>query len=190
MKTSSVFNMNDYKELNKKVRVANQRIQKLQSRYGEGSWALSDLYRKIDDNIVNGISILTGNIRIDKGMSDIQLKSIEKATNDFLSSKTSTLRGAKQVIRKTKDKIRQNYGRKGEELSDEEVGRLYNLVEDKTFRSFVEEMDPSKVWARLIQAKRQGLGKDEFATLFENIANIKDETVRDYLYDIYDRFMK
>lgn len=189
---NKVFTVNDYNELKRKVNIANKRIQRIQARYGEGSWAIAGLYKKIDNKQINGISSLTGNIRINKTMSDVQLRAIQRATEDFLSPETTTskLTGIRQAIEKTKNKLKATYGDQFETLSDEEADKLYSLVEEKTFREKTEQLDPSKVWARLVQAKRQNLSSNQFINLFDNIADIKDESVREYLREIYDKYMQ
>ena len=81
----------DFEKLKKDVALANKRIRNIESRYGEDSWAISQLYNKLKDNeLVNGIN-KQGLVRVNKTMSNIQLKAIEKATNEFLASKTSKL---------------------------------------------------------------------------------------------------
>ena len=122
----ATFSLSDYNKLVRDVRIANQRIQRIQNRYGESSWAINELYNKIDNNLVNGVSQLTGNIKVSKSMSEIQLRAIEKATNTFLKSETSKLRGIKKTIKNTKESLQRTFGDEANRISDREINTLYD----------------------------------------------------------------
>lgn len=196
---SRLFTLKDYENLKKEVRKANQRIVRLTETFGERSWATIGLYNKLEDSKVLALTRY-GNIRINKKMSDVKLKYIEQAVKEFnTQNKTSTVRGARQAIRNTKEALKSHFskletGENGElitkNLTDEEVGRLYNIVEDKERRDMTQTFDPSETWARLIQAKEQNLSYDKFAELFSEDANINDEDVKEYLRYIYNLYMK
>lgn len=186
-----LFTNVDYAELQKDVRKANQRIQRLTDTFGERSWAVNDLYNKLEDPKILGLT-KTGYVKISKNMSDVKLKYIQQSVKQFISpeTKTSTVRGARQAIKNTKQSIKEHYSEIGNNITDEEAGRLYNIVEDKNLRDMSETFDPSEVWARLVRAKEQNLDFDGFANLFKKDADIRDLDVRDYLKSIYDMYMK
>lgn len=196
---SRLFTLKDYQNLQKEVKKANQRITRLTETFGERSWATIGLYNKLEDPKVLALTRY-GNVRINKKMSDVKLKYIEQAVKEFnTQNKTSTVRGAKQAIKNTKEALKAHYskmetGENGElitkNLTDEEVGKLYNIVEDKERRDMTQTFDPSETWARLIQAKEQNLDYDKFAELFSEDANINDEDVKEYLRYIYNLYMK
>ena len=181
--------LKEYNELLRDIKKANQRIQRMQSRYGEGSWAISELYDKIDNKLVNGISSISGNIRIPKNATEIQLKAIEKATKNFLSSQTSTLLGVRKAIKNMKKSIKAQYSDMGKQLTDSEAEKLYSFLENKDTRGLVEQIGASETWARTIQAKEQKLTKNEYINLFENRINIKDRDVRNELETLYNKYM-
>lgn len=187
----AIFKLEDYNKLTKEVKVANQRIQKLQDRYGENSWAINQLYNKINTDKLNAISSKTGGIKISKNMSDIELKAIQKATEEFLENKkTSTLRGVKSTIRNTKESLKATFGDQAHNMTDKEINYLYNLVEDKNMRDITEQIGASEVWARLIQAKEQNLKSSEFKDLFKEDIDINDKDVKEYLREIYYKYKK
>ena len=196
----AIFNLEEYGKLIKDVRKANQRIQRIQSRYGESSWAVNQLYERIDNDNIKGISVLTGNIRLDKGMSDIQLKAIQKATKTFLESQTSTLRGVRKAINNMQDAIQKHYSDINKKISDEDAEKLYSMLENKDIRSTVEQIGASETWTRAIRAKEQKLSKDKFIDLFKNVkvntngkdikVNTNDKDIKADLERIYDLYMK
>lgn len=187
----------EYGDLLKKVRKANQRIQRIQSRYGESSWAINQLYERIDNDNIRGISALTGNIRVDKNMSDIQLKAIKKATEIFLDPKktqTSTLRGITKAINNMQDALKKHYSdfdpKNPKILTDRDAEKLYNIVENKDIRSTVEQIGASETWTRTLRAKEQNLSKDKFIDLFRNTKiDINDVDIQADLERIYNMYM-
>lgn len=186
----------DYQELLKKVHKANQRIIRLTEKYGERSWATVSLYNKLEDPKILGLTRY-GNIKVNRKMSDIKLKYIEKVTDEFLESQTSRIRGAEEAIKKTKEKLRATYSdsEKLKFISDEEVGKLYNIVEKKEWRDYTQLFDPSETWARLVRAKETNLSLNEFEDLFKKDLGlnkgdeIKDLDVREYLREIYNMYV-
>lgn len=186
---SRLFTDADYKQLVKDVRIANQRIVRLTNKYGERSWAVNSLYNKLEDPKVMALTRY-GNVKINRGMSDVKLKYIQQAVNEFKESQTSKIRGAELAIKNTKQSIKEHYSDIGNNLTDEQAGKLYNIVEDRNLRDYSELFDPSETWARLIRAKEQNLTFDRFTNLFKKDANINDLDVRNYLKEIYDMYMK
>ena len=186
----------DYQELLKKVHKANQRIIRLTEKYGERSWATVSLYNKLEDPKILGLTRY-GNIKVNRKMSDIKLKYIEKVTDEFLESQTSRIRGAEEAIKKTKEKLRATYSdsEKLKFISDEEVGKLYNIVEKKEWRDYTQLFDPSETWARLVRAKETNLSLNEFEDLFKKDLGlnkgdeIKDLDVKEYLKEIYNMYV-
>ena len=186
----SNISYNDYKKLLHDVKIANQRIQRIQSRYGESSWAINELYNKIDNNVVKGISLISGNIKIEKSMSEIQIKAIQKATETFLKSNTSKLVGIRRAIKQTKESLQATFGDESNKISDKEINILYNLVEDKNKRTITEQIGASTVWANTVQAKDQNLTYNEYESLFKDDIDIKDKDIREFLKDTYKKYKK
>ena len=184
------FTLGEYRQLQKDIKIVNQRIQKIQNKYGEQTWSISRLRNKLISDNYNYISSVTGNVILKKDMSDVELRYVARAVNTFKKSvATTTLRGMKSTIKKTREGIKKHYAKLGEELSDFDVLKLYEIVEDKELRDMSEKLNPSIVWARMIQAKETNLGSNEFADLFESRANINDVEVRNYLETIYNNYM-
>lgn len=191
MARKKIFNESEYEVLLRDVHKANQRIQKLTNKYGERSWATIPLYEKLEDPKILALTRY-GNIKVNRSMSDVKLKYIQKVTKEFLNSKTSTIRGAEKAIKETKQSLKAQFS-DAENLkfmSDEEVGKLYQIVENKDWRDMTEMFDPSETWARMQRAKTKDLKFNEFADLFKRDADIKDIEIRTYLKEIYDMYMK
>lgn len=189
-----IFTLGDYRKLKKDITIANQRIQRIQARYGEGSWAISELYNNLPKDAV---SILTGGIKINKTMPEIKLKAVAKATDNFLHQyKTSSLVGIKKAIRDTKSSLQATFSDMGvdgkiTEVSNEDIEKLYKLVEDKTLRDTTEKIGASNLWASMVEAKDRKLTTNAFKDLLSDKtkANIKDSSVQQFLDDIYSKYI-
>lgn len=187
----SIYDRSNYDKLKKNVIKANKAIARIEKQYGESSWGVNRLYSKIDNDLVKGIT-KTGKIRLNKNMSDIQLRAIEKATENFLTNKkTSTLTGIKSTIKEVKSSLKATYGDMGNKLSNKEVNKLYDLVEDKDKRIITEQLGASEVWATMIEAKERRLSENEFIELIDKRtdADINDLDTLEFLNDIYNSYM-
>lgn len=181
----------DFEKLKKDVALANKRIRNIESKYGEDSWAINQLYTKLRDNeLVNGIN-KNGLVRVNKTMSNIQLKAIEKATSEFLASKTSKIGGIKSTIKDVKDSLKATYGDMGNRLTNKEVNTLYDLVSDKNKRVITEQIGASDLWATLVQAKEQKLSMNQFEDLINrrSDADLNDLDAKEFLEDIYNSYV-
>lgn len=181
----------DYSNLIKEVSKANKRIKNIETRYGEESWAIKGLYNKIDSDLVKGVN-KRGYIRVNKSMSNVQLKAIEKATSEFLASKTSTLGGIKSTVKDVKNSLKATYGDMTHPISTRDINKLYDLVEDKDKRVLTEQIGASNLWATLIQAKDQKLDFNKFYDLIENRSDVglKEKEDIEFLEDIYNNYIK
>lgn len=89
-----------YKQLQKNVRSANAKLQRLRGHFGtEFGWAGQRLIDKLNIPAINGITE-KGYIRYNKNLSTTQMRAIIKATNEFAKSKTSTVKGVRENIAK------------------------------------------------------------------------------------------
>lgn len=187
----AIYNRNEFEKLKRKVSRANKAIERIEKQYGEDSWGVNRLYNKLDNELVKGIT-KTGKIRLNKNMTDIQLRAIEKATENFLGNKkTSTLTGIKGTIKEVKSTLKATYGDMGNKLTNKEVNKLYDLVADKDKRIITEQLGASDVWATMVEAKELGMNKNEFVDLMSRRtqADINDVDTLEFLDDIYNSYM-
>lgn len=180
----------DYDKLRKNVVRANKAITRIENKYGERSWGVNRLYNKLDNDTYQGIT-KSGRIKLNKNMSDIQLKAIQKATDTFLNNKkTSTLRGIEQVKKDVKSSLKATLGDKGKEITDREINKLYDLVEDKDKRSMTEQIGASTIWTTLVESKETEItNEDEYFKLVEKRGNLTlNEEDKDFLEEIYLKY--
>ena len=188
---NEIYNRDNYEKLKKQVIKTNKAITRIGKQYGESSWGINNLYNKLNNDVFKGVT-KSGKIRLNKSMSDIQLKAIEKATTNFLNNKkTSTLTGIKGVVKDVKSSLKATYGDMGNKLTNKEVNMLYDLVEDKDKRSITEQIGASDLWATIIQAKEQKLDYNRFEDLISkrSSTDINDLDTKAFLEDIYNRYI-
>ena len=180
----------DYGNLQKRVAIANKRIRNIEKKYGEESWAINQLYSKIKNkDLVNGIN-KRGLIRINKTMSDVQLKAIQKATEEFLSSNTSTLVGIRTAIKNVKQGLKASLEDEKHPISNRDINRLYDLVKDKEKRDLTEKIGASTLWAETRRAKDKGLTLKQY---FRNVdkkgdIELKDKDDLDFLKNVFEDY--
>lgn len=180
-----------YNKIKKDVSIANQRIRRIQAKYGDNAWAVANLTDKLDNKVIQAISPYSGEIRINKKMSDAQLNAVRSATDEFLKSKTSKLSGIKQAKANMISSLRSSLSTEDVELTDKEAQALYRLVEDKNLRTTTEYIGASKLWALLIDAKAKRATEDEwYKMLIDYNAFGKDLDMKDDLKRIYDLYIK
>lgn len=187
---TKTFNLQDYRSLQKEIHKANQRITRIESRYGEGSWAIHDLYGKL--NMARKAITPFGQIRITRDMSQAQLNLVRRSVKEFLKSKTSTLTG----IRETKNNIMDGLQRslsstQDVNISDKEIEALFKLVEDKDTRGTVEKIGASTLWKLMIDSKEKKDNKLDFLARVKEYYNYtNDLDVKDDLKNFYNTYIK
>ena len=188
---SKTFNLEDYRSLQKEIHKANQRITRIESRYGEGAWAVHDLYGKLD--IAPKSVTPFGQIRITKDMSQAQLNLVRRSVKDFLyKSKTSTLTGIRQAKANMISGLQKSLSATQEvDLSDKEIEALYRLVEDKDTRGTVEKVGASDLWKLLIDAREKKINQTDFLAKVKEYYNYSnDMDVKNDLKNFYNTYVK
>lgn len=190
---SKTFNIGDYRALQRKVRIANQRITRIEQRYGEGAWAVHGLYGKLDTVYGKAITPF-GRIRITPDMSQAQLNLVQRSVNEFLSpkTKTSTLTGIRQAKANMISGLQKSLSSTQEvELSDREMQALYRLVEDKDTRTTVEKIGASDLWKLLIDARVKKTNKTDFLAKVKKYYNYSNDLdAKDDLSNFYNTYVK
>lgn len=164
-------------------------MQKLKQCIGEDSWAVKRLHAKIDNQKIKGITDL-GRISVTKKMTLEQLKQINKATQDFLKSKTSTIKGIKETIKKTKASFKAKFG-DDEELEDEEAETIYNFFADSEFRDIVHMIEPSDAFIAIVQeAREKNSSYDNFGQMISDYIMVGSDTnLKNKLQNIYNKYI-
>lgn len=183
---------NLYNELVKLAKRANQRLLRLEREFGSAeTWSGKRLRNKLEVNKLQAWTI-SSRIRVNKGMNVTQLRAILKATNQFLKSETSTLRGIKKVKQKNIKGIQKNLGIIGDiEFTEQEAQSLYDLLEEDYLKEITNYIPASDVWALIAEAKEANWTQKSFINEINNYINYgQDIDMKNILKEIYNKYVK
>lgn len=173
-----------YNELIKEVKRANQRILRIERRFGEESWAVKQLRNRLDSERIKAWT-KSSRIRLNKKMDIIQLRAVKRATESFLKSKTSTIKGIKAQIKKIKKSFQTKL-----EISEEEAEVIYQSFSEDLINWITKMIEPSEFWSLIWDAKRFNQSEDEFLEFIEQYIDYgNDETIVERLKLIYGKYV-
>lgn len=173
------------KQVLKDVTKANQMLKSLERKYKSGTWASRKLMNRLDKSTLNAWQ--GGRIKVRKGMTNTQLRAIQKATNQFLVSKTSTKKGIGEVKKSTLDSLKLTLT-KTQEMTDEEVETAYNMLGDSDFDYFnkADRIGASALWVLIDDAIESNMSESTFVDIlsrymdFSNDLDAKERASRLY----------
>lgn len=173
------------KQVLKDVAVVNAKLKSLERKYQSGTWASRKLMNRLDKSVLNAWQ--DGRIKIRKGMTNTQLRAIEKAMNQFLVSKTSTKKGIGEVKKSTLDSLKLTLS-KTQEMTDEEVEQAYNMLGDSDFDYFnkSDRIGASALWVLIDDAIESNMSEESFVDIlsrymdFSNDLDAKERASRLY----------
>lgn len=168
-------------EKGKRIRIKQHKIVDYKGSFASKKLSMIDQYNE-----------RTNRINLSGDESYQELISIEKATKNFLKSKTSTISGIKEV-EKT---IKQNISNKLDDefdLSKEEIETLYNFFEDEDFKYIRKYIDPSDLWVFMEKAKQEEIDAEDWLSMIEDYIGSdtlgRDEDLRERLISLYDKVL-
>lgn len=177
-----------YNQLRLEVKRANQRLVRLERRYGAGTWASKKLQNRLNTDLINSWTE-SGRIKLNKSMSITQLKAVAKATNMFLNSKTSTVKGVKQTIKNTKTGLRKIL-EDGTSIPDEEIETIYDLMSDDYLRELSDYIPPSELAVLLQESREKNEMEEDFTKRIGNYIELGNDTdLKSKLTTIYNKYI-
>lgn len=147
----------------KAVRETNRRLKGLGKSYKVGTWSSKKLKTRIMSNKTKGLMYKGKRIKLKPKMTKTNLTQVLKATRQFLESKTSSRRGIDEARRQTIETLKDtlNFERE-DKLSSEDAEFLYSMLEEKSYRSLIDEIGASLLWQEISYAQRNNISEDGF----------------------------
>lgn len=185
------------------TKIANQRLLRLEKKFGIDSWASKKLHNRLSTNKVQAWSE-NRRIKVNKNMSMIQLRSVLKATEQFINSETSTLQGIKNVIKRTKKSLAKTLEKnkvfdeeesieESKKLTDSEVDVLYDMLSEDYVKDLLQYIGASEMWGIVEDSKEMNLNnEDEFFDLFNTYTTVdftNDLDMREKINKIFERYV-
>ena len=157
-----------YTELKKLSKRANQRIVRLEREFGTENIAIRNLRDKLAIEPLQAWTF-KGRVKVNKSMTEIQMKATIKATNQFLNSKLSTRSGIKKAKKKAIETLRVRFSTDVKELTTEEAEVLYNIFTDKDVNQITNFVPGSAVQAVNDNAREQNQSFNDFVAVMNSV---------------------
>lgn len=185
-----------YKQVQENVMEVNKRLVKLRKSDEYGSWASKKLFNRLDTKNLDVLEKtrkggLVKKIKLNKNLSNTDLRAIDKATNQFLQSKTSTKKGINIVKRKTIKSIKKTLTlEEGRKVSDEDAEYYYDMLANKDFDWFNEKIGASTMWGLIDDAVENNDSEVDWITRLNNHAiTMNDIEVRERALRLYTKYI-
>lgn len=185
---------NELKKLNHIVRIANNRLKRMQEFSGKDvSWAAYNLQSRLDGKV--GAWSKNNLIHLNDNMSEQDLSRVLSATTLFLKSKTSTISGIKTAIRKVTTSIGVDL-----DITKDQANDYYRMLKEDTFTYFKDHSAArsSEMWAIIEETKEKKLSYGQFEKKMleagkidpEVFKKIPDQEIRMSLRGMYSKEIK
>ena len=134
--------------------------------------------------------ILLG-IKLNKNLTTTQLLAIQKASRQFLRSKTSTVKGIKSVKDATIESLRRSLSDIDDLKDLDDAEELYNMLDDEDFKSIskLENVGASSLWALLDDAKERNMDQNQFIDFIEANISANDLNLREKAINLYNKYV-
>lgn len=178
-----------FNETRKMVDMANRRLKGLNNAGYKGTWASKKLINRIDTKVLKAWS-KQGKIKLNKNLTNSQIKAIQKATDQFLKSKTSTIKGIRDTESATIKSIQ-------ETLSDEKRGLVtkedaefyYDMFGNNDFNYFSDKIGASTLWMLIDEAIESGDSEDDWISRLSRYITLNDLDVRERAVRLYNKYI-
>ena len=177
-------------ETRKLVSDANRRLKGLNQAGYKGTWASKKLIERLDTKVLNAWT-KQGKIKVNKTLTNTQLKAIQKATQQFMTSQTSKVSGIKKVKESTLDSLRATLS-KDIELDEMDVETAYEMLSNKDFDYFnnADRVGASTMWALIEDAKEYNQSEDTFISRLLNMYDSSNDLdAIERAKRLYDRYI-
>lgn len=217
-RTSSSINSNKnqlYKQVQKQVIETNRRLEKLSRGYDvnkavrnpktgrferaskevkrvsfeKGTWASKKLINRLETSTLDAWR--GGKVKISKDMTITQLTALQKATSQFIASKTSTLKGIQSVKESTKASLKVTLSDEDlKEITEDEVETMYNMLSDTDFKFLYDKVGASTAWSLIEDAKENNDTENGWINRLKRYAfEINDVDMKAKALAIYNKYI-
>lgn len=182
----------DYKIALKQVQKVNQRLKSLERQFakGKGTWSVKLLRDKMDTNKIGAWK--NNRLTISKDMTRTQLIAVQRASSQFLASKTSTKKGVNEVREETKESLYRTLKMQDDDLTMADIDDFYILLGDADARPFLKTdvMGGSALQIAISDAISYNDTEQQFLERMETFINIADSELREKARRLYKKYVK
>ena len=182
----------DYKIALKQVQKVNQRLKSLERKYtkGKGTWSVKLLRDKLDTDKIGAWK--NNRLTISKDMTRSQLIAVQRASSQFLVSKTSTKEGVNEVREQTKKSLYKTLKLQNDELTMSDIDDFYILLGDSDAQPFLKTdvMGASALEVAITDAISYNDSEQQFIERLETFTTIADSELREKAKRLYKKYIK
>ena len=130
-------------------------------------------------------------IKLTKNLTNTDLRAIEKATGQFLKSKTSTARGIRITKNKTIKSIQDTLSlEQGRKVNKDDAEYYYDMLADKDFDWFNDKIGASTMWALIEDAIENNDSESDWIKRLENhVMTMNDVDARERALRLYEKYI-
>lgn len=157
--------------------------------YDAGTWASKKLINRLETSTLDAWS--KGRVKISENMTITQLRAVQKATSQFMASKTSTLKGIQSVKESTKESLKATLSDEDlGDITDSEIETMYNMLSDNDFRFLSDKVGASTAWSLIEDAKESNDTEKGWINRLNRYAfEINDIDMRNKALAIYNKYI-
>lgn len=171
------------------VEKANKRLKGLSNAGYKGTWSSKKLINRLDNKKLDAWD-KRGKIKINKRMTNTQLKAVQKASDQFLKSKTSTLKGIRDVKSSTIKSLQAT-------LSDEQRGKVteedaefyYDMFGSDDFNYFADKIGASTLWTLIDESIEKLDSEESWLKKLSNYITLNDLDMRERAIRLYEKYI-
>lgn len=176
------------KETRKVTSQANKRLKTLKSSGYKGTYASKKLVKRLNTKKLGAFK--KGRVVVPKNATTTQLKSIQKATMQFLKSKTSTVKGIEKTRDNTIKSIQATMSEDKKGLVNyEDAEFYYDMFGNDDFNYFADKIGASTLWALIDEAIEYDYSEDEWLNSLSNYITFNDLDVRERAIRLYEKYV-
>ena len=182
----------DFKITQKQVQKVNERLKSLERKFtkGKGTWSVKLLRDKMDTEKIGAWK--NNRLQVTKDMTRTQLLSVQKASSQFLKSKTSTKKGVEEVREETKKSLYKTLKLQNDDLTMADIDDFYILLGDADARLFLKTdvMGASALEIAISDAISYNDSEEDFLNRLETFMDIADSELREKAKRLYKKYVK
>lgn len=187
-----------YQRTQKIVNKVNRRLENLSKSGYLETYSSKKLTNRLNKYAMSSIKrsrkgknkILLG-LKLNKNLTTTQLLAIQRASRQFLRSKTSTVKGIKSVKDATIKSLKITMSDEEDEKSLDEATEMYNMLDDEDFKAISElkNVGASTLWDLLDDAKERNMDQNQFIDFIEANISANDLNLREKAINLYNKYV-
>lgn len=190
------FNNTLYRDVKMQVDKVNKRLRQLEKTGNYNSYASKKLFNRLDTETLKALEKtrkgkIIKAVKIPKNLTQTQLIAIQKATKQFLVSKTSSSKGIKQVKQSTIDAIKRTMSEEdARKVTDEDAEFYFDMLGDNDFDYFADKIGASTLWTLIDSAIVGNYTQDRWLKTLNNYINFEnDADVRERAIRLFEKYV-